>query len=210
LRAINGYAEIVLEDHSSSLDAEGRALLAKIATNSVRMAQLIDGLLDFSRLGRSERASARVDMTALACSVLAELQAHAAMNGGRAAEVSIGELPAAMGDAPMLHHVWVNLLANALKFSSGQMVPRVRVEGWRDGSESVYAVHDNGIGFDMEFADKLFGVFQRLHRGDEFAGVGVGLAIVRRVVQRHGGRVWAESMPGQGATFYFALKAAAP
>jgi signal transduction histidine kinase len=208
LRAINGYAEIVLEDHRTRLDGEGRELLAKIAANSVRMAQLIDGLLDFSRLGRRELATTVVDMTALACSTLAELRAQATIDGCSAAEVSIGELPPALGDAPMLHHVWVNLLANALKFSSQQAVPRVRIEGWREGSESIYAVRDNGIGFDMEFADRLFGVFQRLQPGDEFGGVGVGLAIVRRVVQRHGGRVWAESMPGQGANFYFAIKAA--
>lgn len=209
LRAINGYAEILREEHAGAVDEEGRALLGKIAANSVRMAQLIDGLLDFSRLSRSNCGSAEVDMTALARAAARELQPAVESKCRAAPMVEVVDLPAASGDAEMLRQVWVQLLSNALKFSAPRNPLTIRVEGRQEDKEVIYAVHDNGVGFDMQFADKLFGVFQRLHSPDEFAGVGVGLAIVRRIVERHDGRVWAQSVPGAGASFFFSLKAAA-
>jgi light-regulated signal transduction histidine kinase (bacteriophytochrome) len=201
LRAINGYAAILSSEHAAGLDMEGRDLLDRVALNAGKMAQLIDGLLDFSRLARAECASSDVDMTALVSGVATELQgAH-----GRDMHMDIGELPRAQGNEAMLRQVWTNLVSNALKFSSRESRSRVEIRGARSGAEVTYSVRDNGVGFDMAYAEKLFGVFNRLHSAGEFPGVGVGLAIVRRIVQRHGGRVWAESREGEGSTFYFTL-----
>jgi len=202
LRAINGYAAILREEHLDRLDPSARSLLERIEGNAARMAQLIDGLLDFARLGRVEFVNAQVDMATLARSVAAEL----APEGARA-QIVIGELPAATGDQMMLRQVFANLIGNALKFSSQKPNPSVTVGGEERGDERVYWVQDNGIGFDMAYVEKLFGVFSRLHRADEYPGVGVGLAIVRRIVSRHGGRAWATSIAGEGSTFYFALPA---
>jgi signal transduction histidine kinase len=198
LRAINGYAAILGAEHASALDDDGRALLARIETNAARMAQLIDGLL--------EVVSADVDMRELATAAAAEVTGGA---DAASAALEVSELPRARGDAQMLRQVWVNLIANALKFSAPKPKPRVMIGGERRGDEIVYWVRDNGVGFDMKYAEKLFGVFHRLHRAEEFPGVGVGLAIVRRIVVRHGGRVWAESAPGEGSTFYFTVNASA-
>jgi light-regulated signal transduction histidine kinase (bacteriophytochrome) len=203
LRAINGFAAILREEHAEKLDADGDELLMKIETNAAKMAQLIDGLLDFSRLARAESVSTEVDMQALARSVATEL----AGEQGAGRTVAIGEVPRVVGDEAMLRQVWVNLIANALKFSALRAKPRVDIEGEPHGSEVVFHVRDNGVGFDMAYAEKLFGVFNRLHRADEFPGVGVGLALTRRIVLRHGGRIWAESRPGEGAAFHFALPA---
>jgi len=202
LRAINGYASIVREDYSAAIDDEGRRLLLRIEGNARKMAQLIDGLLDFSRLGRVEAVSSEVNMHDMAKAIAAELQAE---HPESRADWVIGELPPVRGDAAMLRQVWVNLLANALKFSAQGPEPRIDVSAQRQGSEIIFAVRDNGVGFDMAYAEKLFGVFNRLHAANEFPGVGVGLAIVRRIVTRHGGRVWASSGDGAGATFSFAL-----
>ncbi len=202
LRAINGYAAILAAEHASTLPADGRALLSRIETNAARMAQLIDGLLDFARLARVEVVKADVDMGELAASAAAEVTGAAE---SAPAELAIAELPPARGDAQMLRQVWVNLIANALKFSAPKPKPKVAIGGERRGDEIVYWVRDNGVGFDMAYAEKLFGVFHRLHRAEEFPGVGVGLAIVRRIVMRHGGRVWGESVPGEGSTFYFTV-----
>jgi light-regulated signal transduction histidine kinase (bacteriophytochrome) len=206
LRAINGYAAILAAEHAGVLTDEGRALLGRIETNAARMAQLIDGLLDFARLARVEVVQGDVDMHDVAAAAAAEV---ASGGDGAPAEVTIGDLPPARGDAQMLRQVWVNLIANALKFSAPKPKPTVTIGGERRGDETVYWVRDNGVGFDMAYAEKLFGVFHRLHRSDEFPGVGVGLAIVRRIVMRHGGRVWAESVPGEGSTFYFTVNPAA-
>jgi signal transduction histidine kinase len=202
LRAINGFAAILREEHGASLDDDGQLLLDRIARNASKMAQLIDGLLDFSRLARSESIAADVDMTGLARSVAGELLQEAR---NADIELTVHELPAVRGDEAMLRQVWVNLLSNALKFSGRQPKPTIEVAAERGEEEIVYRVQDNGVGFDMAYAEKLFGVFNRLHSADEFPGVGVGLAIVRRIVQRHGGRVWAESPKDGGSTFYFAL-----
>jgi len=199
LRAVDGYARMLEEDYAARLDDEGRRLLAVVRQSSVRMGRLIDDLLAFSRLGRQQPAKQLVDMTELARDVVTELR------NGAAASVELGALPSARADRALIRQVWTNLVGNALKYSGKRADARVEIGGRQDGGESVYWVRDNGVGFDMRYADKLFGVFQRLHRVDEFDGTGVGLAIVQRVVARHGGRVWAQAKPGEGAVFGFSL-----
>jgi light-regulated signal transduction histidine kinase (bacteriophytochrome) len=199
LRAVDGYARMLEEDYAGRLDEEGRRLLSVVRQSSTRMGQLIDDLLQFSRLGRQEPARQPVDMAGLAREVAAELK------NGSSASIEIGELPRATVDRALMRQVWANLVGNALKYSGKREDARIEIGGRRNGGENVYWVRDNGVGFDMRYVDKLFGVFQRLHRSEEFEGTGVGLAIVQRVVGRHGGRVWAESKPGDGACFHFAL-----
>lgn len=195
LRAVDGYARMLEEDYAERLDDEGRRLLAVVRDSSRRMGRLIDDLLGFARLGRQVPAKHPLDMTALAREVGAEL----------GAPIEIADLPAISADRALVRQVWANLLGNAVKYSSKQAAPRIEVGGREESAQCVYWVRDNGAGFDMRYAAKLFGVFQRLHRDDEFPGTGVGLAIVERIVSRHGGRVWAEGRPGDGACFYFAL-----
>jgi light-regulated signal transduction histidine kinase (bacteriophytochrome) len=199
LRAVDGYARMLEEDYRERLDAEGQRLLGVVREASTRMGRLIDDLLAFSRLGRQEIAARRIDMVGLVAEVIAESK------GDSSAVIEVGALPPAQADRPMLKQVWLNLVGNALKYSGKRDAPLVQIDGKAEGEELVYSVRDNGAGFDMRYADKLFGVFQRLHRVDEFPGTGVGLAIVQRVVARHGGRVWAQGRPGEGACFYFTL-----
>jgi signal transduction histidine kinase len=203
LRAIHGFARILLEDHNARLDPEAQRLLGVIDQNTRRMGQLIDDLLAFSRLGRKEIATARVDMTELARLVADELRRGEGDRNGL--ELRIDSLVPAHGDRALLRQVLSNLLQNALKFTRGRPNARIEVGSRPDGNETVYYVKDNGAGFDARYVDKLFGVFQRLHSAEEFDGTGVGLAIVKRIVQRHGGRVWAEGQLNEGATFYFSL-----
>ena len=200
LRAIDGYSAMLVEDHGAKLDAEGRRVLGVVREAAARMGRLIDDLLAFSRIGRHRLAAGAVDMQALAREVAAELGAQYP-----AARIELGALPAARGDPALLRQVWVNLLGNALKYSAKSAAPRVAISGKENGAELEYLVADNGAGFDMRYADKLFTVFQRLHRESEFTGTGVGLAIVQRIVARHGGRVWAEGETDRGARFGFAL-----
>jgi signal transduction histidine kinase len=207
LRAIDGFAAILDEDHREAIGAMGRQHLATIRKNTQRMARLIDDLLDFARLGRTPIATRTIDMEALVRDVIRDLRGLLA--DADKAEIDLQALPAAEGDATLLRQVWVNLLSNALKFSTGQDHPRIEVGGESAGNECAYYVRDNGVGFDMNYDDKLFGVFQRLHAVDEFPGSGVGLAIVKRIVARHGGSVSAESVVGAGATFRFTLPRAA-
>jgi len=202
LRAIHGFARILLEDHGPALDPEAKRVLGVIDQNTKRMGQLIDDLLAFSRLGRKEVDSARVDMTELVRSVADEMRRSA---GDRPLEITVGPLPPARGDRDMLRQAVTNLLDNAAKFTRRRTPGRIDVGHNTNGAETVYFVKDNGAGFDQRYAGKLFGVFQRLHRADEFEGTGVGLAIVQRIVLRHGGRVWAEGQPDAGATFFFTL-----
>jgi PAS domain S-box-containing protein len=198
LRAINGFASMLEEDHAAQLDAEGRRLLGVVRTNADAMARLIDDLLAFSRLGKVAFDGAPVDMAALVREVLTER--------GSDAGVEIGDMPVAYGDRALLKQVWANLIDNAVKYSSNVAAPSIRVSGFvHDGGDTEYRIDDNGAGFDMRYYDKLFGVFQRLHAASEFPGTGVGLAIVQRIVARHGGRVWGEGRPGAGATFHFRL-----
>ena len=202
LRAINGYTQILVEDYASMLDEEGKRLCNVIIGEAKRMGELIDDLLSFSRLSRKEILPAQIDMKALASSVYSELTSEADRSR---IDFKVGKLPAAQGDAMLLHQVWVNLIANAIKFSSRKERAVIEVGTKRSDQENIFFVRDNGAGFDIEYVDKLFGVFQRLHSEDEFEGTGVGLAIVQRIIQRHGGRVWAEGEVNKGATFYFAL-----
>jgi len=201
LRAIEGFSRIVIEDYAARLDAEGRRLLNVVRTNAKNMAALIDDLLNFSRLGRKTLLKNEVDMGALARSALASL-------GGAATDrfdFRLDPLPRARGDETLLREVFLNLLSNAIKYSRRKPRAVVEVGARSEPAEIIYFVKDNGEGFDMRYADKLFGVFQRLHGAEEFEGTGVGLAIVDRIVRRHGGKVWGEGKVGEGATFYFSL-----
>jgi PAS domain S-box-containing protein len=202
LRAIDGFSLILEQDYAGVLDGEGRRLLAVVRTNSKKMGRLIDDLLAFSRLGRQPISSVEVDMAALAREAFVE----ADENGGkRAVRLAIAPLPSVRGDRSLLRQVWVNLLSNATKYSSVREQPVVEVSAESRDDQTVFRVRDNGVGFDMQYSDKLFGVFQRLHADADFPGTGVGLAIVQRVITRHGGRVWAEAQVDHGATFYFSL-----
>jgi light-regulated signal transduction histidine kinase (bacteriophytochrome) len=197
LRAIDGYARMLDEDYAARLDAEAQRLIGVVRSNARKMGQLIDDLLAFSRLGRQEAVKAPVDMARLARETAEELRGERTIH--------CAALPPTNGDAALLKQVWSNLIANALKYSSKKAEARVEIGGRQEAAENVYWVRDNGAGFDMRYAAKLFGVFQRLHRAEEFEGTGVGLAIVQRIVARHRGRVWAEGAPGEGACFYFSL-----
>jgi light-regulated signal transduction histidine kinase (bacteriophytochrome) len=199
LRAIDGYARMLEEDYASRLDDEGRRLLSVVRSNSQRMGQLIDDLLAFARLGRQSVTKHPVDMLALVHEVCKEVAVDARCS------ISIGALPGAPADARLIKQALLNIVANAVKYSGKRGDARVEIGGSEDLSENLYWVRDNGAGFDMRYAARLFGVFQRLHSQEEFPGTGVGLAIVHRVVSRHGGRVWAEAKPGEGACFYFTL-----
>ncbi len=201
LRHIDGYARMLTEDLGDRLDPEPRRYLQAIADSARRMGVLIDDLLALSRLGRKPLAREPVDMRALVEEALRDVPRGAAT-------IDIGELPPACGDPALLKQVWINLLSNAVKYSAprGERA-RVEVSGQRENGSVRYRVRDNGVGFDMRYADKLFGVFQRLHPQDQFEGTGVGLAIVHRIVTRHGGRVDFASAPDQGARFEFELPA---
>ena len=199
LRGIDGYARMLDEDYASRLDDEARRLIGVVRSSARRMGQLIDDLLAFSRLSRQQPNAAHVDMVRLAREVVDETR------GTSTAAVDLLPLPPATADGALMKQVWVNLVANAFKYSAKKPDPRIEIGAREAPGEALYWVRDNGAGFDMRYADKLFGVFQRLHRAEEFEGTGVGLAIVQRIVARHGGRVWAEGRPGEGACFYFAL-----
>jgi signal transduction histidine kinase len=204
LRAIEGYCQIVLDEYSASLPEEAQRLLGNVRGGSRRMDALIRDLLAFSRVTRSPLMKQDIRMHVLVTEALAELAAAGSGAGGAELRIS-GALPETSGDPALLRQVWVNLLGNAFKFSRHRTPPRVEV-GYSDNSnEDIFFVRDNGAGFDMRYADRLFGVFQRLHSAQEFEGTGVGLSIVRRIVHRHGGRVWAEGARDQGATIYFSL-----
>jgi PAS domain S-box-containing protein len=203
LRAINGFAEMVLEDFSSQLPEEGQRYLDRIRNGGRQMGELIDDLLTFSRLSRQPVKRESVNIGALVKNVLDDLKPLLA---NREVEMQIGQLPDCTGDSALLKQVWVNLLSNAIKYSRGRKPAVIEIRCTREDGEDIFSVRDNGAGFDMQYADKLFGVFQRLHRSDEFEGTGVGLAIVQRIIHRHNGRVWAESAVDHGATFFFSLR----
>lgn len=201
LRAIDGFSRILEEDYGPRLDDEGRRVLGVVRDNSQKMARLLEDLLDYSRLGRKPLAEDDIDMDRLATETLREASAGAA----RPPDLMSARLPPARGDATLVRRVWLSLFANAIKFSGPRERPLIEVSGHEEGAVNVYQVRDNGVGFDMQSRDRLFGVFQRLHPERDFPGTGIGLAIVHRIVARHGGRVWAESRPQEGATFYFSL-----
>jgi PAS domain S-box-containing protein len=202
LRAIDGFSRILLDEYTANLDEDGRHYLETVRNNAQQMGKLIDDLLAFSRLGRQQLEKQPVKLEEVARQALAEL---AGEQGGREVEVVVGELPPAQGDPQLLKQVFLNLLSNALKFTRNCANARVEVGSLMENGRPVYFVKDNGVGFDMQYAGKLFGVFQRLHRAEDYEGTGAGLAIVQRIVHRHGGRIWADAVEGEGATFYFTL-----
>ena len=204
LRAIDGFSQILVEDYGDKLDENGQHQLDVIQGSARQMGQLIDDLLAFSRLGRKGMSISEIDMGVLAKEVFEQLQLG---ETERTVRLNIDTLPPANGDRAMIREVFVNLLSNAMKFRKPREVPVIEVTGAVDGNETVYSVKDNGVGFDMKYADKLFQVFQRLHSAEEFEGTGIGLALVQRIIHRHGGRVWAEGKVNKGATFYFSLPA---
>jgi len=200
LLGIDGFSKILEKRYSDRLDAEGLRLLSVIRGSTSRMGQLIDDLLSFSRWGRQEMKLSQIDMADLAKEVIPQLS-----SSDQKVSFRVGALPPIRADRSMIRQVLFNLLSNALKFSSGRENPLIEVGGQEGPSENTYYVKDNGVGFEAQYAHKLFAVFSRLHRPEEFSGTGVGLAIVKRIISGHGGRVWAEGELGQGATFYFAL-----
>jgi light-regulated signal transduction histidine kinase (bacteriophytochrome) len=202
LRGMSGFARVLEEDYGDRLDEDGRRYLEIIKSNAAQMGQLIDDLLSLSRLGRQPLRATTLSMESLVQEAFRQAAADAPDSP---IELSVEPLPNCRGDANLVRQVLINLLSNAVKFSRNAAAPRVEVGSKRENGEVAYFVRDNGAGFDMRYAGKLFGVFQRLHGPDEFAGTGVGLAIVKRIIDRHGGRVWAEGEVGKGATFYFTL-----
>jgi light-regulated signal transduction histidine kinase (bacteriophytochrome) len=202
LRAIEGFSRIVQEDYAASLDPAARGYLDRVRASTVRMGRLIDDLLALSRLGRKDITRRTVAPATLARQALEQLEEE---RSDRQVEVVIDDLPKASADPELLRQVFINLLSNALKFTRGRQPARIHVGSSKDNGERAYFVNDNGAGFDMIYAGELFGVFQRLHRSDEYEGTGVGLAIVQRIIARHGGRTWAEGAVNRGATFYFTL-----
>jgi PAS domain S-box-containing protein len=205
LRAIDGYSRMLLRDAGGKLDKDAQYRFQVIRDNVRKMGQLIDDLLAFSRLGRAAMSPSLLDMGEMISEVWDEL---CGINPGRHLELRRGLLPAVFGDRTLIKQCLVNLLSNAVKFTREREPAIIEISGGRDGNEIQYCVKDNGAGFDMRYYDKLFGVFQRLHGENEFEGTGVGLAIVHRIIHRHGGRVWAEGEVDRGATFYFRLPAA--
>jgi PAS domain S-box-containing protein len=198
LRAIDGYARMLGEDYQKHFDDEGNRLLEVIRKNVLKMSELIDDLLEFSRLGRTELQKTSLDMNILVQGVISEFKNHQA-------EIKTGTMLPSDGDYALISQVMFNLIGNAIKYSSKKTTPVIQISSERKKDEIQYSVKDNGAGFDMKYADKLFGVFQRLHSAKEFEGTGVGLAIVQRIIIKHGGKVWAESTLHEGATFFFTL-----
>jgi len=202
LRAINGYAEMLKEGHETQFDEETTRIVNNIMNNATRMGQLIDDLLAFSRLGRKELVMLNIPMNEMVTNLCREINLE---QGKKAIRFEINELQSASGDFVAIKQVWVNLISNAVKFSSLTKDPIVEIGSAKKEGEVVYFIKDNGAGFDMRYSNKLFGVFQRLHSNTKFEGTGVGLAIVHRIITKHGGKVWAEGKVNEGATFYFSL-----
>jgi len=203
LRAVDGFSQAVLEDYAAQLPEDCARYLRRIRAGAQRMGNLIDDLLTLSRLSRAPLSKREIDTGALVRGVLEDLQSQP---NSKRVDVRLGELPPCLCDQALLRQVWINLVSNALKYTQKTESPVVEIGCARQAEENVYFVRDNGAGFDMQYANKLFGVFQRLHRVEDYEGTGVGLAIVQRIIHRHGGRVWAEAKVDQGAAFYFTLE----
>jgi light-regulated signal transduction histidine kinase (bacteriophytochrome) len=207
LRHIQGYVEMLSREIQGQLSDKAARYLRTISDAGREMGDLIDDLLAFSRMGRSEMAEGEVDLGALVTEVRRGLELA---TRDREIRWVVGALPAVRGDAAMLRQVLANLVGNAIKYTRGRAPAEITIgSGGEEEGRTIFYVRDNGAGFDMKYAGKLFGVFQRLHRADEFEGTGIGLASVRRIIARHGGRTWAEGKPDAGATFYFSLRPAA-
>jgi two-component system sensor histidine kinase/response regulator len=204
LRHIDGFSQILENKFAHALGEDGLRVLRIIRSGSQMMDELIVSLLEFSRVGRAPLARELINMTALAQAATAEARS---LYTGPEPLIEINELPQVEGDPTVMRQVWANLIGNALKYSTKRPQPHIRISGRVENREAIYQIEDNGAGFDMQYADKLFGVFQRLHSAEDFPGTGVGLALVHRIIRRHGGRIWAQSAPDQGAHFEFALPA---
>lgn len=202
IRAISGYAKILEEDYSEKFDSDGTIVLQSIMRNSKKMGELIDDLLAFSKLGRKQVMVSEINMTALVELVREDLVFE---NGENVPEFDVKILLPAKGDQALIKQVWINLISNAIKYSKHKSKTKIEIGSYEKDDLVVYYVKDNGAGFDMQYYDKLFGVFQRLHSQQEFEGTGIGLAIVEKIVQRHNGTVWAESVLNEGSCFYFSL-----
>jgi two-component system sensor kinase len=202
LRAIDGFSRILVEDYEDVLDEEGVRLLNIVRDNTSKMGQLIDDILLLSRAGRQEMNINEIDMKALAESVYESFKPDL---DGRKVDVEFKDMPIAKGDRALITQVYQNLLGNAIKFTSHTEQAKIVVGAEENKDEIIYYVKDNGAGFDMNYINKLFGLFQRLHSPEEFEGTGVGLSIVQRIIRRHGGRVWGEGEIDKGATIYFSL-----
>lgn len=202
IRAINGYTQILIEDHTDSIDEDGNKILQAIVHNSNKMGILIDDLLSFSKLGRKQVTVKTINMTALLNGVINEITIAKDEN---TPIFEIDELDEAIGDPSLIKQVWVNLISNAIKYSKYKEETRIKITSASKEDKIIYSIKDHGAGFDMAYYDKLFGVFQRLHSQEEFVGTGIGLAIVQKIVNRHQGTVWAESELDAGANFYFSL-----
>lgn len=201
VRALQGYANIMEEDFAANLGENGLAWLHKIRKNAEKMGTLIDDLLDFSKIGRKSIRKSKVSMTELVKEAIGELH----LTDLPALEIKINELPDACVDYSLFRQVWINLIGNAVKYSSKKEFQKIEIGGIKSDTDLTYHIRDNGVGFRMEYADKLFAVFQRLHSPDEFEGTGVGLATVHRIISRHGGNIWAESELNTGSVFYFTI-----
>jgi light-regulated signal transduction histidine kinase (bacteriophytochrome) len=202
IRAINGYSRILAEDYADNLDDEGNKILLSIINNSKKMGLLIDDLLAFSKLGRKQVTVAEVSMIDLVQTVKDELVFD---EGDNIPVFIVGNLLPAKGDKSLIKQVWVNLISNAIKYSKYKPTTQIEISSHKQDNMIIYSVRDYGAGFDMQYYDKLFGVFQRLHSQEEFEGTGIGLAIVQKIVNRHKGTVWAESVLDEGTCFYFSL-----
>ena len=202
IRAINGYTGILMEDYASKFDADGKKVLHSIRHSSKKMGELIDDLLAFSKLGRKQVTVSDINMNALVTLVREEILLE---DDNNIPEFKVGVLPAAKADQSLIKQVWINLISNAIKYSKYKPKTKIEIGAYEKKNQVVYFIRDDGAGFDMQYYDKLFGVFQRLHSQEEFEGTGIGLAIVQKIVQRHHGTVWAEAKLNKGACFYFSL-----
>jgi light-regulated signal transduction histidine kinase (bacteriophytochrome) len=202
LRAIDGFSRILQQEYEHKLDDEGKRLLGIIRTSTNKMDHLITDILALSRVSRNQLNFLPIDMTALVNSVFDEIVSPEALE--RVA-FKVSDLPELKGDPILIRQVWTNLISNAIKYSQPEENPTIEINGVVKDGNCTYSIRDNGVGFNPKYSDKLFGLFQRLHKESEFEGTGVGLAIVQRIVHRHGGQVWAEGEVGKGATFYFTI-----
>ena len=202
LRAIDGFSKFLIESYGSGFDSEGNRLLGLVRTNTLKMDRLITDILALSRVSRSEHRLSEIDMEKMAVSMFNECIASGL---NKNVNIVFKPMPHAIGDSTYLKIVWTNLISNAIKFSSGKPNPEIETGGYAENGNNIYYIKDNGVGFNQAYAFKLFGVFQRLHKSEEFEGTGVGLAIVQRIILRHEGKVWAEGKENIGATFYFSL-----
>ena len=201
LRAIHSYTKILSEDYLTHVDSDGKEMMEAVMRNAKKMGQLIDDLLAFSKVGKKELVITEINMARLVHATIKDIQSALPNE----AAITIKDVPSAQADQNLMGMVWTNLISNAVKYSSAKPDSMVEIGSVNEDNRTIYYVKDNGAGFDMQYYDKLFGVFQRLHAANEFDGTGVGLALVHRIITRHGGEIWADAKLNEGATFYFSL-----